>query len=50
VIPGRLYLACTAQVYPRVNSWNSCCDVVESMMPALIAETSALASGRTACA
>lgn len=32
VIPGRLYLACTAQVYPRVNSWNSCCEVVEDMM------------------
>ena len=30
VIPGRLYLACTAQVYPRVNSWNSCCEVVEA--------------------
>ncbi len=38
-IPGRLYLACTAQVYPRVNSWNSCCEVVEGMMPALAAET-----------
>lgn len=50
VIPGRLYLACTAQVYPSVNSWNSCCEVVESMMPALIAETSALSAGRTACA
>jgi protoporphyrinogen oxidase len=51
IIPGRLYLACTAQVYPRVNSWNSCCDVVESMMPQLAAETAALpASGRTACA
>ena len=39
VIPGRLYLACTAQVYPRVNSWNSCCEVVEGMMPGLAAET-----------
>lgn len=35
VIPGRLYLSCTAQVYPRVNSWNSCCMVVEEMMDAL---------------
>jgi protoporphyrinogen oxidase len=43
VIRGRLYLACTAQVYPRVNSWNSCCEVVEGMMPGLIAETRALA-------
>ncbi|HKQ57665.1 MAG TPA: FAD-dependent oxidoreductase [Candidatus Eisenbacteria bacterium] len=43
VIPGRLYLACTAQVYPQVNSWNSCCEVVESMMPALAAETAGAA-------
>lgn len=50
VIPGRLYLACTAQVYPRVNSWNSCCEVVEAMMPALVAETAALPAGRSACA
>lgn len=39
VIPGRLYLACTAQVYPDVNSWNSCCAVVERMMPGFAAET-----------
>ena len=45
VIPGRLYLACTAQVYPRVNSWNSCCEVVESMMHGLLAETSATTAG-----
>lgn len=51
VIPGRLYLACTAQVYPRVNSWNSCCEVVESMMPELASETASVSSpGRTACA
>lgn len=41
VLPGRLYLACTAQLYPRVNSWNACCEVVEAMMPALAAETAA---------
>jgi protoporphyrinogen oxidase len=39
VIPGRLYLACTAQVYPRVNSWNSCCAVVEEMIDRYSAET-----------
>jgi len=50
VIPGRLYLACTAQVYPRVNSWNSCCEVVEGMMPGLAAETSALAAGAAGAA
>jgi protoporphyrinogen oxidase len=48
VIPGRLYLACTAQVYPRVNSWNSCCEVVEGMMPALATETAAIEKRRTA--
>jgi protoporphyrinogen oxidase len=51
VIPGRLYLACTAQVYPRVNSWNSCCEVVEGMMPQLAAETEGIRpAGRTAIA
>jgi protoporphyrinogen oxidase len=51
IIPGRLYLACTAQVYPRVNSWNSCCDVVEGMMPQLAAETEPIRSaGRSAIA
>ncbi len=38
VIPGRLYLACTAQVYPRVNSWNSCCAVVDEMLPQIHAD------------
>ena len=41
VIPGRLYLACTAQVYPRVNSWNSCCEVVEEMIASVDRETAA---------
>src|SRR5439155_6677672 len=51
VIPGRLYLACTAQLYPRVNSWNSCCEVVDGMMPGLASETAAAqAARRAACA
>jgi len=51
VIPGRLYLACTAQVYPRVNSWNSCCEVVEGMIPRLAAETATIEGlGQTAIA
>ena len=45
VIPGRLYLACTAQVYPRVNSWNSCCSVVDQMLPKLFEEVDALPGG-----
>ena len=48
VIPGRLYLACTAQVYPRVNSWNSCCDVVEHMAAKIAAETQAQPGGAAA--
>ena len=44
VIAGRLYLACTAQVYPRVNSWNSCCGVVDEMMPRLADEVARTAS------
>jgi len=44
VIPGRLYLACTAQVYPLVNSWNSCCGVVQGMMPRLFEEVGARAA------
>jgi protoporphyrinogen oxidase len=41
VIPGRLYLACTAQVYPDVNSWNSCCGVVERLVAGLTADLGA---------
>jgi protoporphyrinogen oxidase len=45
VIPGRLYLACTAQVYPDVNSWNSCCAVVDAMIPRLAEEVAAAPVG-----
>jgi protoporphyrinogen oxidase len=31
LVPGRLYLASTAQLYPRVNSWNACCEMVDDM-------------------
>ena len=41
VIPGRLYLACTAQVYPRVNSWDSCCEVAERMVAGLTTDLAA---------
>jgi protoporphyrinogen oxidase len=51
VIPGRLYLACTAQLYPRVNSWNACCELVDGMVPQLASETAAASSTRpAACA
>ena len=36
---GRVYMACTAQLYPRVNSWNSCCEMVDDMMLALARDT-----------
>jgi protoporphyrinogen oxidase len=42
VVPGRLYLASTAQVYPNVNSWNSCCEVVEEMVEGLLADPAAV--------
>jgi protoporphyrinogen oxidase len=29
---GRVYMACTAQLYPRVNSWNACCEMVDETM------------------
>ena len=48
IIPGRLYLSCTAQVYPRVNSWNSCCAVVESMLPEIQRAAAAAPATRSA--
>ncbi|MEX1073174.1 MAG: FAD-dependent oxidoreductase [Chloroflexota bacterium] len=42
VIPGRLYLASTAQVYPSVNSWNSCCEVVDEMVEGLLADAASM--------
>ncbi len=50
LIPGRLYMASTAQVYPRVNSWNSCCEVVDELMTAFEAETAGLAAAADAIA
>jgi protoporphyrinogen oxidase len=48
VLPGRLYMSCTAQVYPRVNSWNSCCEVVEEMMTEFTADMRERTSAREA--
>lgn len=45
VIPGRLYLAGTAQVYPNVNSWNSCCEVVERMVGEFVADSVTVSTG-----
>lgn len=41
ILPGQLYLACTAQVYPHVNSWNSCCAVVDQMVAGMRQEAPA---------
>jgi protoporphyrinogen oxidase len=30
VVPGKIYLASTAQVYPRINAWDSCCEVARA--------------------
>jgi len=38
VLPGRLYLASTAQLYPRVNSWNACCEMVDEMADEVAAD------------
>ncbi len=36
--PRRLYMGCTAQLYPRVNSWNACCEMVEDLVIAIDAD------------
>lgn len=41
IIPGKLYLVSTAQVYPQVNAWNSCCEVAEEMAGAFSASAAA---------
>ena len=38
VLPRRLYLANTAQLYPRVNSWNACCEVADELADAVAAD------------
>lgn len=30
LVPRRLYLVSTAQVYPRINAWDSCCEAAET--------------------
>ncbi|MFN0207475.1 MAG: FAD-dependent oxidoreductase [Planctomycetota bacterium] len=39
VVPGKVYLVSTAQVYPKINAWNSCCEVAEEMARAFVDET-----------
>jgi protoporphyrinogen oxidase len=43
-IPGKLYLASTAQVYPKINAWNSCCEVAREMADAFGARAKAAES------
>lgn len=33
-VPGRVYVASTAHVYPNVNAWNSCCEVAQEVVQA----------------
>lgn len=37
-VPGRVYLSCTAQLYPRVNSWNASCEMVEELIQTMAAD------------
>jgi protoporphyrinogen oxidase len=37
-VPGRLYTVSTAQLYPRVNSWNACCEMVDEAIPQIAAD------------
>lgn len=43
-IPKRVYMVSTAQLYPRVNSWNSCCEVVDELIPEIASQHGALAA------
>jgi len=37
-VPGRLYLTSTSQLYPRVNSWNACCEMVDEAVAEIAAD------------
>ena len=38
LLPGRIYLATTTQVYPQVTSWNGAVGLVGRMLDAMMAE------------
>jgi protoporphyrinogen oxidase len=38
IVPQRLYLANTSQLYPRVNSWNACCEMVDELAAEIAAD------------
>lgn len=40
VVPQRLHLVSIAQLYPRVNSWNACCEMVDEMVSEVAADLS----------
>ena len=44
LVPGRVYLATTAQIYPHVTSWNGSCGLAEEVAAAALADTPALES------
>jgi protoporphyrinogen oxidase len=41
LVPGRVYLACSAQVYPNVTSWNSSVDLARRVADQIVARESA---------
>ena len=38
LVPGRVYLATTAQIYPHVTSWNGSCGLAEEVAAAVLAD------------
>ena len=44
LLPGRVYLATTAQIYPQVTSWNGSCSLAEDVAAAVLADAAALES------
>lgn len=48
LIPGKVYLATSAQVYPQVTSWNGSCGLAFDVADAVLEDGVALHAGRSA--